>query len=116
MGEKATGFEATHKNRGKNMHAEPQSADAGEPLSDSPNEESFEAAPRRVHNIMDVLFPAKPPEPKNPRVIRLFDTDPVKPEPVQRADGVQKAQQERKSRDEARALRNRSLLAAAGFR
>ena len=26
-----------------------------------------------IRNIMDVLFPATPPEPRNPRVIRRFD-------------------------------------------
>lgn len=97
------------------MHAEPKGCDGGDSLSETPNDGSFEAAPRAVHNIMDVLFPAKPPEPKNPRVIRLFDVEAAKTDPVPNSDGVQKAQQERKNRDEARALRNRSLLAAAGL-
>jgi hypothetical protein len=100
------------------MHAEPTAFDEestlNEPESATQAEASCDALPR-VHNIMDVLYPAKPPEPKNARIIRLFDIEAAKTDPRPAADNVEKAQQERKNRDDARALRNRSLLAAAGL-
>ena len=100
------------------MHAEPTAFDDGGTLNESesatPAEASCDAAPK-VHNIMDVLYPAKPPEPKNARIIRLFDLEAAKTDPQPAAEPVEKAQQERKNRDDAKALRNRSLLAAAGL-
>lgn len=68
-----------------------------------------------VHNIMDVLRPATPPEPRNARIIRRFDLEAAKhdPQPGQPAPVNGAPQQQSRSREEARALRNRSLAAAA---
>lgn len=100
------------------MHAEPTASDGDDTLNEAENatanEESVDATiPRVTHGIMDVLFPAKPPEVKNARIIRLFDIEAAKTDPRPGSVEVPKAQQERKNRDEARAQRNRSLLAAA---
>lgn len=38
--------------------------------------------PCALHSIMQVLQPAKPPEPRNARVIRRFDLDVARPEPA----------------------------------
>ena len=75
-----------------------------------------EVAATRFGNIMDVLMPATPPEPKNARIIRQFDLEAAKTDerPVAEVPS-RKAQSERRSREEARALRNRSLRAAAGL-
>lgn len=101
------------------MHAELKAVDDGdtprEADSATPGVETFDASPRVAHSIMDVLMPAKPPQPKNARIIRLFDIEAAKNDPRPAASDVEKTQQERKNRDEARALRNRSLLAAAGL-
>ena len=106
--------------QGNKMHAEPNASDDGDTLKEAesatPNQESLDASPRVVHSLMDVLLPAKPPEPKNARIIRLFDIEAAKNDPLPAASNeIQKAHHERKSRDEARAQRNRSLLAAAGL-
>lgn len=68
-------------------------------------------------NIMDVLMPATPPEPKNARVVRQFDVETVKPDtrPAPEVAPAAKPRPERRSREEVRALRNRSLRAAAGL-
>lgn len=96
------------------MHAELKAVDDGDTL-DSATPESFDPSPRTAHSLMDVLMPANPPQPKNARIIRLFDIEAAKTDPDPAASPVEKTQQERKSREEARALRNRSLLAAAGL-
>jgi len=101
------------------MHAEPTASDDGSTLGEADsarNEARFDASPRVVHNIMDVLYPAAtPPEPKNARVIRLFDVEGAKNDPLPASNHNAKAQQDRKNREDVRALRNRSLLAAAGL-
>ena len=101
------------------MHSEPKVFDDGGTPSDAesamPAEDNFDAAPRVIHSLLDVLLPAKPPEPKNARIIRLFDIEAGKNDPRPASDEIGKPQQERKSRDEARALRNRSLFTAAGL-
>ena len=102
------------------MHAERNSFDDGGTLSEAAstpsNDEHFDASPlERVHNIMDVLYPATPPEPKNARIIRLFDIEAAKTDPRPAANETGKAQPDRKNREDVRALRNRSLLAAAGL-
>ena len=56
----------------KNMHAEPKFVAGADPLPEPSNDEIFEATPQAGHSLIDVLFPAKPPEPKNVRVILLF--------------------------------------------
>ncbi len=93
--------------------------------------ESAEALPRPAfvapvfNNFMDALYPAKPPATKNARIIRRFDLEAAKydPRPASPAPApapvVAPAPPEKKepalSREELRALRNRSLRAAAGL-
>ena len=69
------------------------------------------------HSLLDALLPANPPEPKNPRIIRRFDLEAAKndPKPGEPAAAEKPAVQPSRSREEARALRNRSLAAAAGL-
>ena len=72
---------------------------------------------RCLGNIMDVLMPARPPEPKNARIVRQFDLEAVKTDAraMREESPAAKSRPERPSREEARALRNRSLRAAAGL-
>ena len=73
----------------------------------------FEAAcPRFAHSLLDVLMPAKPPEPKNARVIRLFDCESAGGE---RPAAPQAAKREPSPREAAKAARRLSLFAAAGL-
>lgn len=75
--------------------------------------------PLVVHNLLDVLFPTKtpPPTPRNARVIRRFDLEAAqydaRPAPEQPV--VVEQQEPSPTREETRALRNRSLRAAAGY-
>ena len=65
------------------------------------------------HSLLDVLMPANPPEPKNARVVRLFDIEAKNEQP----QGFQPAPVRREARSGRRAsreLRSQSLLAAAG--
>ena len=102
------------------MHAEPEGLNGADPLNEAEdataNEENVEGLPIVTHSLMDVLMPAKPPEVKNARIIRLFDIEAAKTDPQPGVPEVPKAQHERKNREEARAQRNRSLLAAARFK
>ena len=69
------------------------------------------------HSLLDVLMPANPPEPKNARVIRLFDIEGGKndPQPQQQGYVAQPVRREARSgRRASRELRSQSLLAAAG--
>jgi hypothetical protein len=75
------------------------------------------------HSLLDVLMPANPPEPKNARVIRLFDIEAAKddpqpqPEPQAQPEALQAQPVQREGRSgrrAARELRSKSLLAAAG--
>lgn len=84
-----------------------------------------------AHSLLSVLMPAKPPQPKNARVIRLFDYEAAKNDPVcsdaatEPAADAPKAQAapqpvaqvkpETKNREAAKAARNQSLFAAARF-
>jgi hypothetical protein len=92
-------------------------------LNAAPGEQmdgDLEYAPRvHVHggSLMDVLMPANPPEPKNARVIRLFDAEGVKNDPQPECVAVEPARREARSgRRASRELRSQSLLAAAGLR
>lgn len=82
------------------------------------------------NNFMDVLYPAKPPAARNARIVRRFDLEAAKydprPAPVPGAapaptptEVVAPPKPEKKepalTREEARAMRNRSLRAAAGL-
>lgn len=83
-------------------------------------DETSLASRHAPHSIMSVLQPARPPEPKNARVIRRFDLDvPAgEPPPVVAAPAPCAAKPARphvRNRQEARAQRNKSLLAAAGL-
>ncbi len=67
------------------------------------------------HSLLDVLMPANPPEPKNARVIRLFDIEGIIKSEQPQAVEVQPARREvRSGRRASRELRSQSLLAAAG--
>ena len=68
------------------------------------------------HGLMDVLLPANPPKiPQNARIIRRFDLEAARfdPRPAATTAAAPEKKQESLSREEARALRNRSLRAAA---
>ena len=72
---------------------------------------------RGLGNIMDVLMPARPPEPKNARIVRRFDLEAAKTDARQLHEQASATgpRPERPSREEQRASRNRSLRAAAGL-
>ena len=86
-----------------------------------------EGVPTVFHNFMDALYPARPPVAKNARIVRRFDLEAAKydprpavapppaamPAPAPVVD--EKKKDEPLSREELRALRNRSLRAAAGL-
>lgn len=103
------------------MHAEPVMTEQGD---DTQSDTHAEVAEREVvkslyGNIMDVLMPANPPQPKNARIVRQFDLEASKSDaqPANEAAPApaRRAQHERRTREEARAFRNRSLRAAAGL-
>jgi hypothetical protein len=81
--------------------------------------------PPVFNNFMDALYPAKAPSAKNARIIRRFDLEAAKydPRPNNPAPAptpmIAPAAPEKKepalTREELRALRNRSLRAAAGL-
>ena len=69
-------------------------------------------------NIMDVLRPATPPAPKNARIVLQLDVEAARTEAqrVAEAGPATRAQPGRRTtRAKKRALRNRSLFAAAGL-
>jgi hypothetical protein len=68
------------------------------------------------HSLMDVLMPAHPPEPKNARVVRLFDIEGAKsdPQPPQYVSAAA-VRREARGRRASREQRGTSLLAAAGL-
>jgi hypothetical protein len=67
------------------------------------------------HSLLDVLLPATPPEPKNARVIRLFDIEgAAKDAQPATADAQPTRREARSGRRASRELRAQSLLAAAG--
>jgi hypothetical protein len=101
------------------MHAETRMTAQEDVQSQQPQAEAAgeQTAARVFGSLMDVLMPATPPEPKNARIVRQFDLEAAKndPQPVVSAAAQSRPQTERRSREEARAHRNRSLRAAAGF-
>ena len=100
------------------MHAEPALMEQVEEMQSGMDAEIVERQVARCFgNIMDVLMPAKPPVPKNARIVRQFDLEAAKTDshPVQVEAAPERARPERRSREETRALRNRSLAAAAGL-
>ena len=66
------------------------------------------------HSLLDVLMPANPPEPKNARVVRLFDIEGGKNDQPQAVQAQAVRREARSGRRASRELRNQSLLAAAG--
>ena len=67
------------------------------------------------HSLLDVLTPANPPEPKNARVVRLFDIEGGKNDKPQAVEAQPATRREARSgRRASRELRGQSLLAAAG--
>ena len=66
------------------------------------------------HSLLDVLMPASPPEPKNARVIRLFDIEGGKNDQPQAVQAQPVRREARSGRRASRELRSQSLLAAAG--
>ena len=84
-------------------------------------------SPQRTHSLMDVLRPATPPpRPKNARIIRRFDLEAAKFDPKPNGEGEPESSEQgerlgkphrefSRTREELRALRNRSLAAAAGL-
>jgi ATP-dependent Clp protease ATP-binding subunit ClpA len=70
------------------------------------------------HSLLSVLFPAKPPRPRNARVIRLFDLEAAKHdgEPGEEPVVEQPPKEEARTREAIRAARNQSLLVAARLR
>jgi hypothetical protein len=87
--------------------------------------ETLVGSPQRRHGLMDVLQPATPPQPKNARIVRRFDLEAAKNDPKPQGGGEPEGERAARScksnrefsrtREELRALRNRSLAAAAGF-
>jgi len=101
------------------MHAE---AVMTEQSDDTELQSQGEFAKRKIvagfsSSLLDVLMPRTPPEPKNARIVRQFDLEAAKNDegPVTETAPARRPQPERRTRAEARALRNRSLAAAAGL-
>jgi hypothetical protein len=118
------------------MHADPAHDADGASLTQEETELLSEldvpGTRHAAHSLLSVLMPATPPEPKNARIIRLFDFDGEKPDakPAESAAAAEQdaapkaadpqaiaaaapAKPEPKSRDAAKAARNQSLFAAA---
>ena len=70
------------------------------------------------HSLLSVLFPAKPPRPRNARIVRLFDLEAAKndPEPGEEPVVEQQPKEEPRTREAIKAARNQSLLVAARLR
>jgi hypothetical protein len=70
------------------------------------------------HSLLSVLFPAKPPRPRNARIVRLFDLEAAKndPEPGEAPVVEQPPKEEPRTREAIRAARNQSLIVAARLR
>ena len=102
------------------MNSEPVTTEHGDDTQSQMQDEAadHEVVACRFGSLMDVLMPATPPEPKNARIVRQFDLEAAKTDARRVAEtaSVRGAQPEqRRTRAEARALRNRSLRAAAGL-
>jgi hypothetical protein len=69
---------------------------------------------RLGHGLLNVLMPATPPEPKNARVVRLFDPEAGEGDGPPIRSPATSPQQQR--RDAVKAARNKSLFTAAGLR
>jgi hypothetical protein len=100
--------------------------------AETPCEPASEFVPAQAgYGLMDVLFPVTPPQPRNARIVRLFDLEAAKydprPETPQDALGVAAAPapgasqataagpKEPRTRSASREERRSSLAAAAGL-
>jgi len=104
------------------MHADLKIEEDGDALPDNNGAAAAaSSAARYGHSLMDVLRPATPPEPKNARVIRLFDLEAAKydpkpvAEPTEPAPDTAAADAAKRTRDAEREARRLSLRAAAGL-
>jgi hypothetical protein len=102
------------------MDVNPESVDDRDMLAEGDHaaaNETLDTAPLCAHNLMSVLMPATPPEPKNARIVRLFDIEAAKydPRPGEPA-AVQPARKEQqRNRAALREQRSQSLFAAARY-
>jgi hypothetical protein len=87
-------------------------------VAEEPEQTEAEAievvATQLAHSLLAVLMPANPPQPKNARIIRLFDYEAAKNDP-QPAMAVETPKQEPTPREAAKAARKLSLFVAAGL-
>jgi len=107
--------EAADEAGGEEQVASSADPDAGEDTNLP--DDVFEIDPS-PHSLLSVLFPAKPPRPRNARIIRLFDLEAAKhdPEPGEAPVAEPPPKEEPRTREAIRAARNQSLLAAARLR
>jgi hypothetical protein len=96
------------------MESQMNAAGAAEEIGDG---ECAQRAQPCGHNLMDVLMPAHPPEPKNARIVRLFDIEGSRdaPQPIEYVSAAAVRREARSGRRASRELRGQSLLAAAGL-
>ena len=98
-----------------------EDCDRDEPEAEKPAAayQTVFTGPLPRHSLFAVLMPANPPEPKNARVIRLFDYEAAKNDPrptvAEPPPPQPKPEPKNRDREAAKAARNQSLLAAAGF-
>ena len=101
------------------MQAERKVVEESQPMESAEMAEVEADAQRLAHSLLAVLMPANPPQPKNARVIRLFDYEAAKNDPQAGAASaqtqVQTQAQEPTAREAAKAARKLSLFAAAGL-
>jgi hypothetical protein len=105
------------------MDAQTNSVEVSEQVEEVAAQAAVEAAgdgvaePLPAHSLMSVLMPACPPEPKNARIVRLFDLEAAQydPKPGEPAKPQTPRQKQQKSRSALREERSRSLLAAARY-
>ena len=109
----------------KNMHAELKADEFG-PTPDATSASEHALVVPASHSLLAVLLPAKPPEPKNARIIRLFDIEAAKydPRPGEPAPSTSApapagvtapAPKKENSRSALREERSKSLFAAARY-
>jgi hypothetical protein len=100
---------------GEEQLAAPVDAEAGEEANLPDDVYEIDPSP---HSLLSVLFPAKPPRPRNARIIRLFDLEAAKndPEPGEEPEVEQPPKEEPRTREAIKAARNQSLLVAARLR
>jgi hypothetical protein len=101
----------------KTMHAEPKSTDEFDTPAQAVNDpgQESEVVAHSAHSLLAVLLPASPPEPKNARIVRLFDLEAAKYDPRPGEAKPAAAAQKDARRTAAREERNQSLLAAARY-